>query len=285
MSILSVLASGNYITVNKTLIKELGLEEAIIFGELCSEYCYWEKEGKLVNGMFYCSASKLEENTTLSEYKQRQAIKNLIDGGYIKQELHGVPATRYFLISSEQVLKLFSISSVNFTELDPKNFNSSKNIYNKNKKKEKINDINTVNKQISLLPENNSKQHTIDNIYSLYTELCPNLPKVRVLNNRRKDIIFKAYKDYGMDNIKEAFIKANESEFLCGNNDRGWKADMEWILGTHFSNVLEGKYNTHKPNKPWEQGVKSTPKLTNDERQQIEDEAREMESQGIQMRF
>lgn len=43
MSILVNLLSNNgYIIVNKETIKKLGLHEAIILGELCSEYSYWE---------------------------------------------------------------------------------------------------------------------------------------------------------------------------------------------------------------------------------------------------
>jgi hypothetical protein len=43
MSVLGLLASRNYITVNKDLIQALGLEEAIILGELASEYSFWER--------------------------------------------------------------------------------------------------------------------------------------------------------------------------------------------------------------------------------------------------
>ena len=36
-----LLSSDGFIVVNKNLIRELGLHEAIIIGELCSEYNYW----------------------------------------------------------------------------------------------------------------------------------------------------------------------------------------------------------------------------------------------------
>ena len=41
---MNVLTNKGYIIVNKILIRKLGLECAILIGELCSEYSYWEKD-------------------------------------------------------------------------------------------------------------------------------------------------------------------------------------------------------------------------------------------------
>ena len=45
-SISKLLSTDGYIQVNKALIKKIGLHEAIIIGELCSEYNYWEEQNK-----------------------------------------------------------------------------------------------------------------------------------------------------------------------------------------------------------------------------------------------
>ena len=47
MSITQLFASRNFVVVNKSLIKLIGLEEAVILGKLASEYDYWENSGKL----------------------------------------------------------------------------------------------------------------------------------------------------------------------------------------------------------------------------------------------
>ena len=39
----NLLANNGCIIVNKVLIRKLGLECAILIGELCSKYSYWEK--------------------------------------------------------------------------------------------------------------------------------------------------------------------------------------------------------------------------------------------------
>jgi hypothetical protein len=45
-----------------------------------------------------------------------------------------------------------------------------------------------------------------------------------------------------------AFSLAESSKFLCGSNDKNWKADFDWIIGTnsggdqHLTRILEGAY-------------------------------------------
>jgi len=136
--VLQLLASDNYIPVNRELVKLIGLEETVILGELATEQSYWERENKLVDGMFYCTANKLEERTGLTEYQQRKAIKNLINLGVLIQKLKGVPATRYFYIDIDKLGDIFQTRSEEIKELDPKKLQSSNsNIINSKTKNNK----------------------------------------------------------------------------------------------------------------------------------------------------
>ena len=76
--LMSILSSDGYIILNKYVMKALGLHEAILLGELCSEFIYWYKENKLQDGYFYSTRENIEKETTLSPHQQRQAITNLI---------------------------------------------------------------------------------------------------------------------------------------------------------------------------------------------------------------
>ena len=69
MGILQLISTSNFITVNKDLIKELGLEEAILLGELASEYEYWQKKDEIQDGYFYSTIENIEKETTLTAYK------------------------------------------------------------------------------------------------------------------------------------------------------------------------------------------------------------------------
>ena len=85
MSILmSVLSNDGYIILNKYVMKALGLHEAILLGELCSEFIYWYKENQLQEGYFYSTRENIEKETTLSSHQQRQALKSLIERGFIE---------------------------------------------------------------------------------------------------------------------------------------------------------------------------------------------------------
>lgn len=43
----------------------------------------------------------------------------------------------------------------------------------------------------------------------------------------------------------EIFIKIKANKFLCGNNDRGWKANFDWLLRPDTGDkVLEGNYGS-----------------------------------------
>ena len=77
---IELLSNTGYIMVNKTLIKRIGLHEALMLGELCSEYSYWKSTGKLdEEGYFFSTRENIEENIGLSSFQQRKALTTLKD--------------------------------------------------------------------------------------------------------------------------------------------------------------------------------------------------------------
>ena len=174
MNILQLLASSSFITLNKNVIKVVGLEEALLLGELCSEYDYWIKREELQDGYFFSTVENIEENTTLNDYKQRKALKSLQQLKIVDVKVKGLPAKRYFKINEEQLIKLLNIqysnnlkySSQNFKELDTKNFECNKNKQNKNKdNNKKINkkDLeNEFNELWELYPKKQGKKKALD---------------------------------------------------------------------------------------------------------------------------
>ena len=109
MILASLLSSGNYIITNKILIKAVGTDAAILLGELCSEYNYWENKGELVDGeWFYSTRENIEDNTGLSEHKQRMAIKKLIDLKLIEVRKKGIPCKNYYKLNEQEILECYS---------------------------------------------------------------------------------------------------------------------------------------------------------------------------------
>ena len=266
MTILNLISNNNFITLNKDLIKAIGLEEAILLGELTSEYDYWAKQELLENGYFYSTIENIEEHTTLSEYKQRKALNSLKNQGLIDIKIKGLPAKRFIKINEEQVLKKLKIntlkklrtSSEKIKELVPEKLKGNKNINNKNinnKNIEKEYIDNNISSDDSLAtasptPTENKKE-VFNNFLNIYNEECTNLPKCLKITEKRKVAINRCLKEKINEEVfKQICIKANQSDFLIGENDRNWKADFDFVTRSDKAmQILEGKYeNRQKSN-------------------------------------
>ena len=63
----------------------------------------------------------------------------------------------------------------------------------------------------------------------------------------RGNMLRKRIKDYGIDAVITAIGKISGSDFLTGNNDRGWTITFDWFIKpNNFPKVLEGNYDNHK---------------------------------------
>lgn len=250
MNILSkLLATDGFITVNKTLIKAYGLNEAVIIGELCSEYNYWNEHNQLKDDKFYSSRENIEENTGLSKHLQRKALEHLIDEGIVEVYKEGMPATNYYKINFNKLLTVFTTSGEWCEPQVVNGVNLNNNINNKNKEKQSISKDIDCRKNFHFGHSNEviTESNDINNALtfkSLYEEHCYNLPRISKLTDTRIKAINKIIKKYSREEIITVLDNANNSEFLKGNNDRGWKANIDFILREDkFVSILEGRYN------------------------------------------
>lgn len=259
MTILNLISNNNFITLNKNLIKAIGLEEAIILGELASEYDYWSSQKALEDGYFYSTIENIEKHTTLSVHKQRKALNSLKEKGIIDIKVKGIPAKRYIKIIEKQVYELLSIQFVKNSQTSllkihkqvsenlsgNKNINN-KNINNKNIEKEYIdNNISSKDSLVIASPTpTENKKEVFNKFLNIYNEECTNLPKCLKITEKRKVAINKCLKEKIDEEVfKQICIKANQSDFLIGENDRNWKADFDFVTRTDKAmQILEGKY-------------------------------------------
>lgn len=168
MSILmSILSNDGYIILNKYVMKALGLHEAILLGELCSEFIYWHKENKLQDGFFFSTRENIEKETTLSPHQQRQAIKTLVNEGLVEIVERDMPKKTYYRIHEEKIYKFLletdlelpdvkklkdktsknlTTSDENIEEQEVENFNTNNNIINNNKNNNNI--LSNLNNEI-----------------------------------------------------------------------------------------------------------------------------------------
>lgn len=121
MSILKLLASDGFLSVNKHIARIVGLDAAVLLAELASTYNYFESQDQLTDGMFYETVERIEENTTLTKYQQAKAVNVLAERGMLETKKIGIPAKRYFKINENEVLNLLDHKkSKNFTTVSEK---------------------------------------------------------------------------------------------------------------------------------------------------------------------
>ena len=175
-----LLMSSNYYTLNKQIVKTLGIEPAFLLTILI------EASDGLADdeGWFYQTIETLEELTGLSRHKQNKIIQDLIEAEILIQENRGTPCRRFFKISFQEienlVFKKTETSLLKIDKLDCK----------------KLTNYSVKNSQTSLLKIDNNKEHNINNI--------------------NKEINHKEHKSYELDEklktVKQWF-KENDIDF------------------------------------------------------------------------
>lgn len=107
-------------------------------------------------------------------------------------------------------------------------------------------------------------------VIDAYNDNCGNLPKATKLTDKRRRAVRSCMaQGFTVDEICEAFRKAAETPFLTGQNERGWRANFDFIIKPdNMQKILEGAYGTavqgdHSYNLDliMEQAMYSTPKI------------------------
>ena len=102
------------------------------------------------------------------------------------------------------------------------------------------------------------KPSDIDKVVESWNELsAKGLNKVTKINptTNRGKMLKARLKEYSLDDVLKAIDNVKQSDFLLGNNNRGWMITFDWFVKpNNFVKVLEGNYNNTKPsvevNKP-----------------------------------
>ena len=219
MNILSILASDNYIVINRDLLKKYGINVTLMLCELASEYNYFDKNGKLEDGMFYSTIDNISERTGLSKYQQAEALKALDEDGIVKSVIKGMPAKRYFKIDIEELTK--QIANISLTsckeirkqageKLETKNndiklINKSNNLKDKESKKEESN--NTQNQQVEISEELKQMQKEIEQLKAENEKLKTKKEKPKKQTKSYDEQIAGYTQNEELQNALKAFIQ------------------------------------------------------------------------------
>lgn len=77
------------------------------------------------------------------------------------------------------------------------------------------------------------------------------------LSSKRQDSIRARIREHGKEAFAEMIKKAAASEFLKGNNNRGFQATFDWLIRpSNFQKTIEGNYdNRNKENKRYDANI------------------------------
>lgn len=105
-----------------------------------------------------------------------------------------------------------------------------------------------LERELEIKPKKPVVKINFDEYMNEYNNRCTNLPKVKMITEKRKTAIRRFNIDFSLEDFKMVCDLANVSPFLIGENDRGWKADFDFLLRVDKATaILEGtKYKNKK---------------------------------------
>lgn len=243
MILASLLSSSSFIMTNKIIIKAVGTDAAIILGELCSEYNYWEQRDELVNGKwFYSTRENIEDNTGLSEHKQRIAINKLLKLELIETKKMGIPCKTYYKLNESNILNCYKDTQNNLLKspknsvvknLDNKKLNSSTTRDERNEPQD-VENFDTNNNK-----NNNNKNHTHEPLP--IEEKKEYATQVQMTEKEHQDLI----NTYGEDMAKQLIEQLSLYKQAKGKNyESDYAAILYWV--TERVRELEKKDTNYK---------------------------------------
>lgn len=267
MSILmSILSSDGYIILNKYVMKALGLHQAILLGELCSEFIYWYKENKLQDGYFFSTRENIEKETTLSPHQQRQALKTLIDREFVEIIEKDMPKKTYYKVNEEKIYEFLKETDLELTDVKKFNDKTLKNLTSSNEQieQQEVKNFNINNNIINNNKNNNKKiisnlssdnEEAIDMIFKRNIEydilikdtrtkdLLKNIVDIAIetLNTNKKQIYINS-EPISAELVKSQFLKLNPMHIqyiinCLKQNTKDVKNIKAYILTTLYNAV------------------------------------------------
>lgn len=260
-SIKNLLMSSNYYALNKTLVKNLGIETAFFLTTLV------EADETLADddGWFYQTSKTLEEITGLSNHKQTKCIEQLISLDILVQENKGIPMKRYFKLNYDKILislntRIEKNSNQEFKKVKSQSLKNLKTSFQKtsNNKEYNINNLDKEysNKQSSSSVDESTQPQQLDEksieFRNDITELKDIIIQATGENQQTVDMVFKPvlYREI----IKPLLAKIKTSKFLMGEKSIKPKL-YTFIRQDRVNEILAGMYDDFKTEKTKHKGA------------------------------
>ena len=112
--------------------------------------------------------------------------------------------------------------------------------------------LDAKNAFLDIADEEDDVKSPYEAVKEMYNTTCTALPKCKQMPAKRKAAIkARLSSGYTLQDFQDLFTKASQSSFLCGGNERNWRATLDWLItDLHMAKVIEGNYDDRevKPN-------------------------------------
>lgn len=246
MILSSLLSSSKYIIVNKDLIQILGLHEAVILGELCSEYSYWESRNQLIQDeYFYSTRENIEKNTGINAHYQRAAMKKLEEKEILISKRMGIPCKKYYKINENKVIEYLKKAKIIDELSDVHEVNDKEEtISTTNNESDELQEENSVeinNNNINN-KKNNNKEHTHEQ--NECEEKIEYAKKVTMTEKEYQDLV-KQYGEQLTSQLIEQLSLYKQANGKSYEND--YSAILRWVtVRIHEIEKEDAKYKEFK---------------------------------------
>jgi len=257
-----LLMSSNYYTLNKQIVKTLGIEPAFLLTILI------EASDGLADdeGWFYQTIEKIGELTGIGRHKQDKIIKDLIELKILEQKNKGVPCKRYFKINYSMIENLvFFNPQTSLSEIDKLDCKKETNLSDENR-------------QTSLSEIDNNKEYIINNLNKELNHKEHKSYEHEFANDDLKKIK-QWFVDNGIDFSKKHEVKVLE---LLKNNSLGFvlktfqeqldilknKSDIKSVAAVFSNHLFKGTCEVNS--QELEKKENEHQKIKEDERKECE---------------
>lgn len=257
-----LLMSSNYYTLNKQIVKSLGIESAFLLTILIEASDGLSDD----EGWFYQTIEKIGELTGIGRHKQDKIIKDLIELKILEQKNKGVPCKRYFKINYSMIENLVFLSpQTSLSENDKLDCKKETN-------------WSAENSQTRLSENDNNKEYIINNLNKELNHKEHKSYEHEFANDDLKKIK-QWFVDNGVDFSKKHETKVSE---LLKNNSLGFilktfqdqlnilknKSDVKNVAAVFSNHLFKG--TTEVNTKEIEMREAKQEKIKNEERKEYQ---------------
>ena len=165
-----------YFTVNYKLVKHIGLNPSIFFGEICNEFKYYYEKNLLINDdWFFATTDKIQSKIGFSKFLQSNCIKILQDCKILEMKIMGIPAKKHFKINGTELIDLMEI--ITQQEVKIIEVKKSNNLTTRSQ--------NTLQQEVNLIDNKKS-----NNLTTIYKEQNIKNKHKEQKNNIKKENVF-----------------------------------------------------------------------------------------------